>query len=65
MEEMNTIITAISSVGFPIVVTLIMIYVVYIMNKNHKDETNELRQSIENNTVAITQLVELIHNKGV
>lgn len=65
MEEMNTIITAISSVGFPIVVTLIMIYVVYIMNKNHKDETNELRQSIENNTIAITQLVELIHNKGV
>lgn len=65
MEEMNAIITAISSVGFPIVVTLIMIYVVYIMNKNHKDETNELRQSIENNTIAITQLVELIHNKGV
>lgn len=65
MENYNTIITSISTVGFPIVITLIMIYVVYIMNKNHKDETNELRKSIENNTLAITQLIELIHNKGV
>lgn len=65
MENYNAIISSISTVGFPIVITLIMIYVVYIMNKNHKDETNELRKSIENNTLAITQLIELIHNKGV
>lgn len=65
MENFNVIITAISSVGFPIVIALIMIYIVYLTNKNHKAEIDELRKSIENNTTAITQLIELIHNKGV
>lgn len=65
MEKYETLINSISTVGFPIVIALIMIYVVYLMNKNHKEETNELRKSIENNTIAITQLVELLHNKGV
>lgn len=65
MENYNTIISSISTVGFPIVLSLIMIYVIYCMNKSHRDETNELRKSIENNTLAITQLIELIHNKGV
>lgn len=65
MENFNVIITAISSVGFPIVIALIMIYIVYLTNKNHKAEIDELRTSIENNTTAITQLIELIHNKGV
>lgn len=59
------IINSISAVGFPIVITLIMIYVVYNMNKVHKEETNELRKSIENNTIALTQLVEILHNKEV
>lgn len=65
MEKYEVLINSISTVGFPIVITLIMIYVVYVMNKNHKEETNELRKSIENNTIAVTQLVELLHNKGV
>lgn len=65
MEKYEMIINSISAVGFPIVIALIMIYVVYTMNKCHKEETNELRKSIENNTIAITQLVELLHNKGV
>lgn len=65
MENYEILINSISAVGFPIVIALIMIYIVYIMNKNHKEESNELRKSIENNTIAITQLVELLHNKGV
>lgn len=65
MENYEFLINSISAVGFPIVIALIMIYIVYNMNKNHKEESSELRKSIENNTIAITQLVELLHNKGV
>lgn len=65
MEKYEMIINSVSAVGFPIVIALIMIYVVFNMNKQHREESEELRKSIENNTIAITQLVELLHNKGV
>lgn len=60
-DGFNVVIQAISVVGFPIVVSLILMYVVYMQNKNHKDEMNELRKTIENNTIAITQLVDKIN----
>ncbi len=60
MDTFNAIIQAISVVGFPIIVALIMMYVVYMQNKNHKEEMNELRKTIENNTIALTQLVDKI-----
>lgn len=60
MDVYNAIIQSISVVGFPIVVSLIMMYVVYNQNKNHKEEMNELRKSIENNTIAVNHLVDMI-----
>lgn len=60
METYNTIIQSISVVGFPIVVSLIMMYVVYTQNKNHKEEMGELRKSIENNTIAVNHLADII-----
>lgn len=60
METYNAIIQSISVVGFPIVVSLIMMYVVYTQNKNHKEEMGELRKSIENNTIAVNHLVDMI-----
>lgn len=60
METYNTIIQSISVVGFPIVVSLIMMYVVYNQNKNHKEEMGELRKSIENNTIAVNHLADII-----
>ena len=60
MEQFNMVIQAISTVGFPIVVCLIMIYMVYKMNETHKAETTELRKVIENNTLSITKLYEKI-----
>lgn len=64
METYNAIIQSISVVGFPIVVSLIMMYVVYTQNKNHKEEMNEIRKSIENNTIAVNHLIDIIQNKG-
>ena len=60
MEELQMILTAISTVGFPIVVCLIMIYLVWKQNESHNNETHDLRMVIESNTNSITKLYEKI-----
>lgn len=54
---LEDVITAICTVGFPIVCTLIMFYYNYKLTEYHRTETNELRTSIENNTLAINTLI--------
>lgn len=67
--EFDSMLTAISTVGFPIVMCIVIcIYVKYMMDKNaeqmtkitddHKEEVKEMTKAIENNTIVITQLVE-------
>ena len=57
---MQEIITAISTVGFPIVATLILGYLLIMENQSHKEEMLELRKSIEANTLVMTELKLLI-----
>ena len=65
--DTNVILQAISSVGFPIVMCLILaFYIKYVTEKNnevimqimdrHKDETNDFKTAIDNNTKAIEVL---------
>lgn len=56
--DINTITTCISTVGFPIAMCVYMIYAIQKMNESHKEEIDELRTTIENNTVAVVKLVE-------
>lgn len=56
--DVNGISTIISTVGFPIAMCIYMIYVIQKMNESHKAEIDELRTTIENNTVAVVKLVE-------
>lgn len=58
METGQFIMQAISTVGFPIVVCLIMIWMVYKQNESNSKEQGELRGVIENNTNSITKLYE-------
>ena len=66
---MEEIITAISTVGFPIVCTLMIGYFLLKEQVSHKEEMNELRNSIENNTLVMTELkmllVDLRNNQEV
>ena len=57
---MQEIVTAISTVGFPIVATLILGYLLVMENQAHKEEMLELRKSIEANTLVMTELKLLI-----
>lgn len=56
--DVNAITTIISTVGFPIAMSIYMLYTLQKMNENHRTEIDNLRQAIENNTVAIVKLVE-------
>lgn len=56
--DVNGISTIISTVGFPIAMCIYMLYAIQKMNESHKAEIDELRTTIENNTVAVVKLVE-------
>jgi hypothetical protein len=56
--DLNTITQIISSVGFPIAMCIYVMYAMQKQTESHKTEIDELRKTIENNTVAIVKLVE-------
>lgn len=67
--DLSMLIEAITTVGFPIAMCLILMYYVkYMTDSNkaeidrltqqHRDEIKEVTTAIENNTVALTKLVE-------
>lgn len=73
MQEM---VQLISTVGFPIVVSLIMFYYVRdqgdknredvkALNEAHKEELLTVIDAINNNTVALTELKDSLSNKEI
>ena len=57
---MDDIITAISTVGFPIVATLILAYLLLQEKDNHKQEMFSIQKSIDANTLIMSELKLLI-----
>lgn len=62
--ELSTITNLISSIGFPIVMCIIMMWYIKYTNdkdleerKNYYTELNDVKQAIDNNTQVITQLI--------
>ncbi len=69
--DIKVLLDAVSLVGFPIVMCLVFVlYVKYLTDKNaeqinkltdqHRLETSELTKAVENNTLALTRLIEKI-----
>lgn len=56
--DVQSIMQLISNVGFPIAMCVYMTYALQKTNEVHKTEIDELRKTIENNTIAIVKLVE-------
>lgn len=65
----ETIGSFVSNLGFPITICIVMICVIYSMNKTnkeelanirtaHKEESDQMRNAIENNTVVMKQILE-------
>ena len=58
--EFPEILTAISTVGFPIVACIVLAVILYKQNEMHKQEMNEVKEAINNNTIALTKLTDKI-----
>lgn len=59
--DFQAVTNLISTVGFPIVACIYMAYLVNSMNEKHATETDTLKESINANTQAISELKVLIN----
>ena len=58
MENLDAILQRISTTGFPIRVSLILMWYVNKQLDTHKEETNALKEVIAENTLALVSLKE-------
>ena len=63
MEYTDIIIQAIATVGFPIIMALILLYFLLEEKKDHKQEMTELRNVIAQNNEVLASLKQLIEDK--
>lgn len=65
MGDLTALGTAISTIGFPILAYLLMFKQVAALQKSHEEEVGKLTESLNNNTVAINNLVNKLNEKEV
>lgn len=56
--DWNAVIQLISTLGFPIVCCIALFWYMIKQRDMHKEEINELKKSIDNNTIILTRLYE-------
>lgn len=59
--DADAILTAISAVGFPIVAYGAMFWYMVNMSKEHKEEINALKDALNSNTLALTELKNVVN----
>lgn len=59
--DAQAITTMIGSLGFPIVMCIIMIKLIFTMEQCHKEEINSLKESFNNNTNVLTKLETMLN----
>lgn len=62
--DMNLILQAISTVGFPICACGALFWMVNKLEFEHKQEVNSLREIIERNTEALIELKDIVRRDG-
>lgn len=54
--DITNIMQAISTVGFPIAMCLILMWYIKSNDDNHKEEMDKITDALNNNTIALTKL---------
>lgn len=57
----NDVLQAITTVGFPIVMCLVLLWYIREQNASHKEETNAFVKAINKNTLVLQQLCDKLH----
>lgn len=60
MENIDIVLNAITTVGFPIVMCVILLWCIYKSQKDHKEEVTHLTEAIQNNTVVMEKILTKI-----
>lgn len=63
--DFQNVMTAISTVGFPIVMCCMLLYMMNKNNEEHKEEQAKVTESLNNNTLAIQHLADTLSGKDV
>lgn len=61
---MNEVVTLITNVGFPIGLTLILLWYIYDSNNKHKEEMDKMSEALNNNTLALTKLIDRLEHEN-
>lgn len=61
---MNEVVTLITNVGFPIGLTLILLWYIYDSNDKHKEEMDKMSEALNNNTLALTKLIDRLEREN-
>lgn len=61
---MNEVVTLITNVGFPIGLTLILLWYIYDNNNKHKEEMDKMSEALNNNTLALTKLIDRLEREN-
>lgn len=62
MESLNALATLLGNGFFPIIVCAILFWYVYKKDQQHKQEMDEMRKTIENNTIILQQNTEVMRH---
>lgn len=57
MTDLNVITQLVGSIGFPIVMCLLLYYKINTQDEVHKLEMDKITEAVNNNTKALTELV--------
>lgn len=58
--DVNSIVSLISNVGFPVAVCVALFFYMEKQNERHQNETDKLNETIQSNTKVLTELCTLI-----
>lgn len=61
METMQTILQAITTVGFPIIMCLCLAWYCMILNESHKAETDKFTTALNENTLILQKLCDILN----
>lgn len=56
--ELSTITNLISSIGFPIAISLVLMWYIMKLNDNHSNEVKALTNALNNNTVILQRVCD-------
>lgn len=63
--DTSSIVQIISSLGFPIACCVAMFWQNNKLNESHKEETTKLNEAINNNTIALNHLIDMIGGSSI